>query len=64
MRVELLEGERVHSIVGAFFAVFNYYGYGLSESVYAAVLPVCGLAEACVRVGGQVSTAGGRDWSR
>jgi len=38
MRVELLEGERVHSIVGAFFAVFNYYGYGLSESVYAGAL--------------------------
>jgi hypothetical protein len=26
---ELLEAERVHSIVGAFFTVYNYYGYGL-----------------------------------
>jgi GxxExxY protein len=35
---ELLEAERVHSIVGAFFTVYNYYGYGLSESVYAGAL--------------------------
>jgi hypothetical protein len=35
MRGELLEAERVQSIVGAFFTVYNYYGYGLSESVYA-----------------------------
>jgi GxxExxY protein len=38
MRGELLEAQRVHSIVGAFYAVYNYYGYGLSESVYAGAL--------------------------
>ena len=35
---ELLEAERVHSIVGAFFTVYNYYGYGLGESIYAGAL--------------------------
>ncbi|HTE45812.1 MAG TPA: GxxExxY protein [Gemmatimonadaceae bacterium] len=35
---ELLEAERVHSIVGGFFAVHNYYGYGLAERVYAGAL--------------------------
>jgi GxxExxY protein len=38
MQRDLLEAERVHSIVGAFFAVYNYYGYGLSERVYAGAL--------------------------
>jgi GxxExxY protein len=38
MRGELLEAERVHSIVGAFFMVHNYYGYGLSEAIYAGAL--------------------------
>ena len=38
MRGELLEAERVHSIVGGFFAVYNYYGYGPSERVYAGAL--------------------------
>ena len=38
MRGELLEAERVHSIVGGFFAVYNYYGYGLSERVYSGAL--------------------------
>ena len=33
-----LEAERVHSIVGAFFTVYNYYGYGLGESIYAGAL--------------------------
>jgi GxxExxY protein len=28
----------VHSIVGAFFAVYNYYGYGLAESVHVGAL--------------------------
>jgi len=28
----------VHSIVGAFFDVYNYFGYGLSERVYAGAL--------------------------
>ena len=38
MRGELLEAERVHSIVGAFFTVYNYYGYGLGEAIYAGAL--------------------------
>jgi GxxExxY protein len=38
MQVELLEAERVQSILSAFFTVHNYYGYGLSESVYAGAL--------------------------
>ena len=38
MRGELLEAERVHSIVGGFFPVYNYYGYGLSERVYSGAL--------------------------
>ena len=38
MRGELLEAERVHSIVGAFFTVYNYYGYGLGEATYAGAL--------------------------
>ena len=38
MQGELLEAERVHSIVGAFLAVYNYFGYGLSERVYCGAL--------------------------
>src|SRR5437868_14449074 len=38
MRCGLLEADRVHSIVGGFFDVYNYYGYGLSERVYAGAL--------------------------
>lgn len=38
MRGELLEAERVQSILGAFFTVYNYYGYGLNEAVYAGAL--------------------------
>jgi GxxExxY protein len=38
MKGELLEAERVHSIVGAFFQVYNYYGFGLSEAIYAGAL--------------------------
>jgi hypothetical protein len=40
MRRDLLEGERVGSIVGAFYAVYNYYGYGFSEGVYAGALEI------------------------
>lgn len=28
----------MYSIVGAFFEVYNYYGYGLAESVYAGAM--------------------------
>ena len=38
MRRDLIEGERVHSIVGAFFTVYNYFGYDLAEAVYAGAL--------------------------
>jgi GxxExxY protein len=38
MQGELLEADRVRSIVGGFFDVYNYYGYGLSERVYAGAL--------------------------
>jgi len=34
----LLAADLTHSIVGAFFTVYNYYGYGLVESVYAGAL--------------------------
>ena len=38
MRIELLDADRVHSIVGCFLAVYNYFGYGLSERVYSEAL--------------------------
>jgi GxxExxY protein len=38
MQAEMLEAERVHSIVGGFLAVYNYFGYGLSERVYGGAL--------------------------
>ena len=34
----LLEAGRVGSIIGGFYAVYNYYGPGLAESVYAGAL--------------------------
>ena len=37
MKGELLEAERVHSIVGGFYTVYNYYGYGLSEPFTPAI---------------------------
>ena len=38
MQGELLEAERCGSIIGGFFKVYNYYGFGLSERVYAGAL--------------------------
>ncbi|HEY2376435.1 MAG TPA: GxxExxY protein [Gemmatimonadaceae bacterium] len=39
MRGELLEAERVHSIVAAFFTVFNYFGGGgMCEAAYTGAL--------------------------
>jgi GxxExxY protein len=38
MQGELLEAELAHAIVGAFLAVYNYFGYGLSEQVYGGAL--------------------------
>ena len=37
-KVGLVQAERVASIIGAFYAVYNYYGPGLLESVYSAAL--------------------------
>jgi GxxExxY protein len=38
MPAELPENERVKSIVGAFFDVFNYFGFGLTETLYMTAL--------------------------
>src|SRR3982751_220469 len=39
MHGELLEAERVHSIVGGFFTVFNYFGGGgMCEAAYTGAL--------------------------
>src|SRR3954471_22542733 len=40
MQNDLIERELVHSIVGGFFEVYNYYGYGLVESVYVGALEI------------------------
>jgi GxxExxY protein len=34
----LLQSDLSGSIIGAFYAVYNYFGYGLSESVYSGAL--------------------------
>jgi GxxExxY protein len=46
----------VHAIVGAFYAVYNYYGFGLLESVYCGALEY-ELADRGHRVGREVSFA-------
>ncbi len=38
MQNELLGAELSRSIVAAFFDVYNYFGYGLSERIYAGAL--------------------------
>ena len=39
MRGELLDAERVHSVVAAFFTVYNYFGGGgLCEAAYTGAL--------------------------
>jgi len=38
MESGLLESERLSSIIGAFYEVYNYYGYGLNEAVYSRAL--------------------------
>jgi len=38
MNLSLPEAKRVRSILGGFYAVYNYYGYGLAESVYVGAL--------------------------
>ena len=39
-RISLLEERLTHSIIGSFFDVYNYFGFGLLESVYANALTV------------------------
>ena len=34
----LIEHSRIESIIGGFYAVYNYYGYGLPENAYAGAL--------------------------
>jgi len=34
----IIERERVKSIVGGFYTVYNYFGFGLAEPVYAGAL--------------------------
>jgi len=38
MRGEILEAELVRSIVGGFYDVYNYFGYGFSERTYCGAL--------------------------
>ena len=38
MQTDLLERDLCYSIVGAFFEVYNYFGCGLSESIYTNAL--------------------------
>src|SRR5207344_1335315 len=38
MQTDLHERDLCYSIVGAFFEVYNYFGCGLSESIYANAL--------------------------
>jgi GxxExxY protein len=38
MEPPLPQYDLAHSIVGAFFDVYNYFGYGFAESVYANAL--------------------------
>lgn len=37
-REHLIERDRVASIAGAFYTVYNYFGYGLLERAYAGAL--------------------------
>ena len=37
-RINLVEERLTHSIIGSFFDVYNYFGFGLLESVYANAL--------------------------
>lgn len=38
MTTKLLEAERLQSIIGAFYKVYNYFGPGLKESIYTRAL--------------------------
>ncbi|HEY9227030.1 MAG TPA: GxxExxY protein [Gemmatimonadaceae bacterium] len=38
MNPDLIEGDRVGSILDAFYAVYNYFDYGFVESVYRGAL--------------------------
>jgi len=39
-RINLFEERLTHSIIGGFYEVYNYYGFGLSEKVYANALEI------------------------
>jgi GxxExxY protein len=39
-RLDLFEERLTHSIIGSFYDVYNYYGFGFLESVYAAALQI------------------------
>ena len=39
-RVDLLEERITHSIIQSFYDVYNHYGFGLLESVYANALAI------------------------
>jgi GxxExxY protein len=39
-RINLFEERLTHSIIGAFYEVYNYYGFGLSEKVYKGALEI------------------------
>ena len=53
MDSELVERELCYSIVGAFFEVYNYFGCGLSESVYSGAME-CALTDRGHRVAREV----------
>lgn len=38
MQTHLIERELVHSIVSAFHTVYNYYDFGLNETIYCGAL--------------------------
>ena len=40
MNSNIIERDRVHSIVSAFYTVYNYYDFGLVEPIYAAALEI------------------------
>jgi len=38
MQTQIIERDRVHSIATAFYTVYNYYDFGLTESLYCGAL--------------------------
>jgi GxxExxY protein len=52
-RINLFDERLTHSIIGGFFEVYNYYGFGLAEKVYANALEI-ELKERCHKVDREV----------